>query len=556
MSADDGLFWAAFRDAPLGMALLDSRGLTLAVNPVLAAMIGSSEADDTTAVPFLTLVHVDDADRVNDALSHVGAPGGRRFQLGARLTSADGDVVWVRVTISRPDTTTNEAALIVQVEDLNEYHRAQGLMARQSRYDELTGLPNRSLLMERAESALSEPGTPGRTAAALFLDIDHFNLVNDSLGTDAGDSLLAIIASRIERAVRPSDTVARLSGDEFVVLFTGVAGLVEAQSLTGLVAAAVAAPVTIAEHELVPTISGGLAIAQDGCTAETLIRDADTAMFVAKERGRARIEVFTPEYRDNQLSKLSIEGELRAALRDGELAVHYQPVVDLGTGEIAAYEALVRWNHPTRGLLLPETFIEIAEDANLVVPLGNFVLREACDFLTRHPDYDGRVFVNVSTRQIGAADLARSVQSVIEATGVDPSRVCLEITESGMLMATSAARSDIEAIAALGVDLVIDDFGTGYSALSSVLQNPVSGLKLAREFTVRLGDGRAGDRISTAIASLVRGLGMYGVVEGIETREQLDLARQHGWRYGQGFLIARPSPEEELDHRAKAPTTA
>ena len=555
MSADDGLFWAAFRDAPLGMALLDARGVTLAVNPTLTAMMGS-DAETSTATPFLSFVHVDDADRVNDALDHVGTPGGRRFQLGARLTSTDGDVVWVRITITRPETTTNEAALIVQVEDLNEHHRAQGLMARQSRFDELTGLPNRSLLMERVEAALSDATARGGHAAALFLDVDHFNLVNDSLGNDSGDSLLAIIASRIERAARPSDTVARLSGDEFVVLFASVSGLAETQRLAGLVAAAVATPVSIADHELVPTISGGLVVSQDTHTAESLIRDADTAMFVAKERGRARIEVFAPEFRDNQLSKLSIEGELRVALREGELAVHYQPVVDLATGEIAAYEALVRWNHPTRGLLLPETFIEIAEDANLVVPLGDFVLMEACQFLARNTGYAGRIFVNVSTRQIGVADLAQSVRAALDATGVDPSRVCLEITESGMLMATGAARADLDAIAALGVDLIIDDFGTGYSALSSVLQNPVSGLKLAREFTVVLGDGGAGDRISTAMASLVRGLGMYGVVEGIETREQLDLARQHGWQYGQGFLIARPSPEEALDHGATAPTSA
>jgi EAL domain-containing protein (putative c-di-GMP-specific phosphodiesterase class I) len=246
------------------------------------------------------------------------------------------------------------------------------------------------------------------------------------------------------------------------------------------------------------------------------------------------------------MTRLSIESELRTAIREGELVVYYQPVVDLETRETVAFEALVRWRHPQRGLLLPDEFIPISEDANLVIPLGAVVLHEACKFLAERPLYAGRVFVNVSTRQIGAADLTRVVKLALEATGAPASQLGLEITESGILMATASARADLKALVDMGIELILDDFGTGYSSLSSVLQNPVAGLKLAREFTLRLGDRGTGDRISTAIASLTRSLDMFGIIEGIETEAQYAIARRHGWPLGQGFLFGHALPPSEI----------
>jgi predicted signal transduction protein with EAL and GGDEF domain len=287
-------------------------------------------------------------------------------------------------------------------------------------------------------------------------------------------------------------------------------------------------------------------MASPGLSAESLVRNADSAMCVAKQGGRGRVEIFNETMGETALTKLSIESELRVAIREGELVVYYQPVVDLETQETVAFEALVRWQHPVRGLLLPDEFIPISEDANLVIPLGSVVLHEACRFLAARPHFTGRVFVNVSTRQIGAADLAQVVRSALETTGASPHQLGLEITESGMLLATASARADLKALTDLGVDLILDDFGTGYSALSSVLQNPVSGLKLAREFTLRLGDRGTGDRISTAVAALTRSLNMYGVIEGIETEAQFAIARRHGWQLAQGFLFGHAVPASEI----------
>ncbi len=439
-----------------------------------------------------------------------------------------------------------DARFVAQIEDITEFRRAKDLLERRALYDPLTGLANRALLLDRLSHALAGHTRRETTVAVLFFDVDHFNLVNDSLGHEAGDALLAVIGQRVQAAVRAGDTVARLGGDEFVVVLENIPTQAAAAAIAETITAAVQSPITVASHEVVPTISVGLAIAERGVTAESLVRDADTAMYSAKQLGRARIEVFTSDLRETALNKLSIEAELRVAVRDGELAVYYQPVVDLDSRAVIAYEALVRWQHPTRGLLLPAEFIEISEEANLVVPLGSFVLREACGFLSRHPEFTGRIFVNVSTRQIGSADLTRAVKEAIELTGVDPRRISLEITESGMLMTTKVARADLENISDMGVDLVLDDFGTGYSALSSIIQNPVAGLKLSHEFTQRLGDNGSGDRISSAVASLAANLGMYGVAEGIETEDQHARARGHGWLYGQGFLYGRPMPEDQV----------
>jgi diguanylate cyclase (GGDEF)-like protein len=469
------------------------------------------------------------------------------YQGHKRLLHHEGDTIWVRVTVS--DVVADGGAAhhyVAQVEDVTEIRRARDLLERRSLYDHLTGLANRTLLMERLDRALEMHEPRAASVACIFLDIDHFKVVNDSLGHDAGDTMLVEIARRIQGAVRSADTVARLGGDEFVIIVEDVMGVDAAKAVLHGVAAAVNQPFHIDSHELAPSVSGGLAMAAQGVTAESLVRNADMAMCVAKQGGRARVEVFDDSMHQTALTKLSIESELRAAIREGELVVHYQPVVDLETHETVAFEALVRWQHPVRGLLLPDEFIPISEDANLVVPLGSVVLHEACEFLAARPLFTGRVFVNVSTRQIGTADLARVVRSALETSGVSPHQLGLEITESGMLLATASARADLKALTDLGVDLILDDFGTGYSALSSVLQNPVSGLKLAREFTLRLGDRGTGDRISTAMAALTRSLSLYGVIEGIETEAQFALARRHGWQLGQGFLFGHAVPASEI----------
>ncbi|MCB2411829.1 EAL domain-containing protein [Demequina sp. TTPB684] len=546
MATRNDLFGLTFRDSPIGMVIMDTGGRYIEVNEAFARIVGRS-ASELENRHFAEYTHPDDLPRDVELMNRLASGEVPFYQVHKRILHCDGDTIWVRVTVS--DVVTDDGSdhhYVAQVEDVTEVRRARDLLERRALYDHLTGLANRTLLMERLEQTLDSHEPRAGTVACIFLDVDHFKVVNDSLGHDSGDIMLVEIARRIQGAVRAADTVARLGGDEFVIVVEDVMGLDAAKSVLNGIAAAVSQPFHIDSHELAPSVSGGLAMASPGVTAESLVRNADMAMCAAKQGGRGRVEVFNDSMRETALTKLSIESELRCAIREGELVVHYQPVVDLETQDIVAFEALVRWQHPVRGLLLPDEFIPISEDANLVVPLGSVVLHEACEFLAARPNFAGRVFVNVSTRQIGTADLARVVRSALDTSGASPHQLGLEITESGMLLATASARADLKALTDLGVDLILDDFGTGYSALSSVLQNPVSGLKLAREFTLRLGDRGTGDRISTAMAALTRSLNLYGVIEGIETEAQFSIARRHGWQLGQGFLFGHAVPAEQI----------
>ncbi|MDN4478458.1 putative bifunctional diguanylate cyclase/phosphodiesterase [Demequina lignilytica] len=539
------LYGPVFDGSPIGVAVLGADGAIIEANPAFARLLGRSPMSLRT-YRLRDLTHPDDVSRDEELLAQLADGGLPYFQAQTRLVHRTGDAVWTRLSVSPVAEPGGPARFVAHIEDVTEVRRAKDLLERRALYDHLTGLANRTLLLEQLGAALELRGGDTTTVACIFLDVDHFKLVNDSLGHEAGDTLLQEIARRIRVAVRPGDLVARFGGDEFVVVLEAAASVAAAEALVTVIAAEVQAPVVVSGHEVVPTVSAGLAFAEPGVTPETLVRNADTAMHAAKRRGRARVEVFSPDLRHHALTKLSIESELRTAIREGELVVHYQPIVRLDTRETVAFEALVRWQHPNRGLLMPEEFIEVCEEANLVVPLGAFVIMETCELLAAHPEFPGRIYVNVSTRQIGSADLTRVVMHALETTGVDPSRLGLEITESGMLIATQAARTDLDGLTRLGVDLVIDDFGTGYSSLSSVLLNPVAGLKLAREFTLRLGDRSTGDRISGTVAQLTSNLDLYGVIEGIESEAQRAMAIEHGWTHGQGFLFGHGVPAERL----------
>jgi EAL domain-containing protein (putative c-di-GMP-specific phosphodiesterase class I) len=293
-------------------------------------------------------------------------------------------------------------------------------------------------------------------------------------------------------------------------------------------------------------VSAGLAIAEEGTDAEHLLEDADTAMYAAKRTGHAMLKIYDSALREAAISKMEIEEDLRKALREGELEVHYQPVVDLETRKPIGYEALVRWSHPRRGVLLPDEFLTIAEQTNLVVPIGSLVIHEACAFIARHPGLDGQVFVNVSPAQLGENALARTLKAALDQHGVEPPRLAIELTESGFLKTTPVVEADLRRIAGLDIPIIIDDFGTGRGSLATLVEKPVAGIKLAERFARRLGDRGVADRVSKGIALMVRDVGLLAVIKGIETEEQAKIAQSHGWVAGQGFLFGRPLAEEEL----------
>ncbi|MDQ3165649.1 MAG: EAL domain-containing protein [Actinomycetota bacterium] len=468
------------------------------------------------------------------------------YQINKRYVRRDGSLMWSKVSVSLVrDEADRPLHFVAQVEDVTEVRAAQEELQRWAWYDPLTGLANRNLLLDRMAQVLVQRDRDQAMVAVAVCDLDHFKRINDSLGHPAGDRLLREVARRMQDAVRGGDTVARIGGDEFVLLLSEVVTDDEATAVLERVKAAVEAPIGIAGQELVVYFSAGLAIAASNQSAEALLRDAETALYAAKGRGRSRWELYSGGMRQRALMQLSIESELRRAIEQDEFELHYQPIVDLRTGQGVAYEALLRWRHPQRGLVLPGGFLDIAEESQLIVPLGELVLRHACRFLARHPQARWRVFVNVSPVQIGRG-LLSAVILELDTAGVPASRLGLEITENAVLDATGPRLREMQQLADMGINLLMDDFGTGYSALTSLFAAPISGIKLDRSFTARLGDGGSGDRITATVGDLVASLGAHGVVEGIETVDQRRRALSHGWTYGQGYLLGRPVAEADL----------
>jgi diguanylate cyclase (GGDEF)-like protein len=420
-------------------------------------------------------------------------------------------------------------------------------LAHQALHDALTGLANRALFMDRLDQALARLQRHASPLALLFVDLDHFKVVNDSLGHAAGDEVLVQAAARLRRALRPSDTIARFGGDEFVILCEEAAGRGEAEEIAGRISNALARPFRIGEQDVVLTASTGIVIANDTHTdAGALLRDADTAMYRAKDRGRANSQVFDDSMRMRAVQRLELETELRRAIEDDELRMLYQPQVRMADGVTVACEALVRWAHPERGLIDPADFIPIAEESGLIIPLGDWVLRHVVAEMTRSGGLLP-VSVNVSPRQLTDPDFVDNVRSIVAESGVDPIDLCLEVTESALFADPDTALLRLSALRAIGVRLAIDDFGIGFSSLWHLRQVPeVDLLKIDRAFIADIARNPKDAAIVGAVIVLAGSLGMDVVAEGIETQEQADELRAMGADYGQGWYYGRPRELRDL----------
>ena len=435
--------------------------------------------------------------------------------------------------------------------------RAAEAMSQMALHDPLTGLPNRVLFLDRLQHALDRSEREeGAGPALLFCDLDNFKTVNDSLGHLAGDELLRVAGDRLSNCVRPGDTAARLGGDEFAVLLEHIASPKEATRVADRVLAALRSPIVVQGREVFASASIGIALHAN--SSGDLLRAADVAMYTAKAAGRGRHAMYHPSMQADAIARLELEADLQHALDRDELEVYYQPLVRLATGRLVGFEALVRWNHPVRGVVLPTTFITLAEETGRIGQVDRLVLREACGQLARwreaYPDAGlDLVCVNISGRQLSAPGLDADVLGALYAAGLEPGQLMLELTETTLMQDIDVATSALAAVKALGVRIAIDDFGTGYSSLRYLHTFPIDVLKMAKPFVDGLVDGLGDDTLAAAIVDLAENLGLGVVAEGIEEAGQLHRLQALGCDLGQGFLFGPALRAEQVDALLRDP---
>jgi diguanylate cyclase (GGDEF)-like protein len=417
-------------------------------------------------------------------------------------------------------------------------------------HDELTSLPNRMMLNQRLDQALSRHSRAGTQLAIVFMDLDRFKVINDSLGHEAGDVLLRQVADRLRGESRKGDTVARMGGDEFVLLIENPETLMDVSACAQRVVERLSAPYVLARNDCHITVSAGISIyPSDGVDSQTLLKAADVAMYRAKELGRNNYLRYAPSMNVHTLERLELESDLRHALERDEFLLHYQPIVETATGLITGTEALLRWNHPLHGVISPTAFIPLAEETGLIVPIGEWVLATAC---ARNKAWQSQgltnlsISVNLSARQFGDPMLLENLVRIIGASGLDPSSLELEITESMVMPHGACAVAVLENLKSIGVQIVIDDFGTGYSSLAYLKRFPIDTLKVDRSFIRDIPADTSDMKITRAIIALAHGLKLKVVAEGVETADQLKFLRAHHCDSAQGYFLHRPLPEAEV----------
>jgi len=552
-------FLSAFENAPIGIAMVDLDGRFLRANSAYGRIVGYPGPRLCT-ISVHDLTHPQDRESSKAEMARFVSKTtdmSDTYRMEKRYLNAEGHEVWVSVNVSCVrDDQGRPVYLIEQIEDVTERRELRERLAHAAIHDPLTTLPNRVLFMDRLEVALSRAGRNQGRAAVIFLDLDGFKLVNDSMGHAAGDELLKAVAERLRAAMRPSDTVARFGGDEFVVLCEEITDEQAAFEIAERIAEVLSQPIELFDGEIFVTASQGLAIsgAEDD-TASGLLRDADTAMYVAKERGRSRIQAFDPQSHGVALKQMNTLSQLHRALERGEFRVHYQPIVDLQSGHLAGLEALLRWQHPERGLIHPGEFLTMTEDSGLILPIGAWVLGEASRQYVRWegerrnrgaPSLSVGMSVNLSPRQLTQPNLIDQIAESVDSSGIDPSALWLEITEGALATDTETTLRVLHDLRELGVHLSIDDFGSGYASLGYLRSFPVEALKIDRSFVEGLGQGTADATIVGLIGDLTRSLGLICIAEGVERSDQLDDLRALGCDFAQGFLLGVPLPAETL----------
>jgi diguanylate cyclase (GGDEF)-like protein/PAS domain S-box-containing protein len=530
-------------------------GRWLYVSPQIEALLGFT-AEEWTSDPerWWKQLHPDDrAATVDDEEALLLGTEDRSVAIEYRMMTRDGRTVWINddATIIRDEYGTPLYWSGV-LSDVTDKKTLELQLQHQAFHDSLTGLANRALFADRVEHALQRAQRSGEQVAVLFLDLDDFKTINDSLGHDAGDELLVAVARRLRRSLRPADTVARLGGDEFAVLLEGE-NVDSASIVAERAVRAIEEPIRLGDRDVTVHVSAGIELGDARRhSAGDLLRNADVAMYVAKGKGKARFEVFDSSMHAAAVHRLEIRADLQRALIDGEFVVHYQPIVGLQENGIVGMEALVRWWHPQRGLVAPLDFIPIAEETGLIVPIGRWVLEEAAKQAKRWQGVSPRgedltMSVNVSARQLMRAEIVDDVASVLRETGLPPQTLILEITESVLMNDRSAAISRLHQLRELGVRVAVDDFGTGYSSLGYLSSLPIDILKIDKSFIDGVTAGSEDSAIAKAVIKLGKSLSLTVVAEGIEAADQATALRAMNCHRGQGFYFSEPLDPSGVD---------
>ncbi|HVR97273.1 MAG TPA: EAL domain-containing protein [Thermoanaerobaculia bacterium] len=529
------------------------------LSPRWKEMLGYEETElSHSPHEWFERVHPEDLPKLQEALGTHPPPdscSGSHFRCEHRMRHRDGSYLWMLTRgIELCDDDGRAIRIAGSLTDVTERKKVEGQLLHDAFHDPLTGLANRALFLDRLGQSLARAKRrQDYHFAVLFFDLDRFKLINDSLGHLVGDRVLTATGSRLEASVRPGDTVARLGGDEFAVLLDDLRAPADVEMLTRQMEDHIAAPLHLDSNEIYVSASIGIAFGSGGYERpEEILRDADAAMYRAKALGRARYEVFNEALHLAAMDRLKLETDLRHAVQEESFGIQYQPIVALADGRLTGFEALVRWRHPVWGLVPPDQFIQVAEETGLILPIGRWVLSEACETMYRwqqdHPsNLPLAINVNLSRRQLLQADLVEQIRRILRDTGLPPESLRLEITESSILENPDTAVDFLKHLKSLDIGLCIDDFGTGYSSLSSLQQFPVNVLKIDRSFIRGMGPEGERDEIVRAVVGLAHSLQMEVVAEGVETEGQLARLKAMGCDYVQGYLLYRALNVEEVD---------
>ena len=519
------------------------------VSPSVQRVLGH-QAEALAGSTFVDLMHPDDQEWARPFLAGPAQSCTQLPPVAWRLRRADGTWLHGETVGSNLLDDPAVAGLVLATRDVSERKTLEERLAHHAFHDSLTGLANRQQFQERVQAALLDPRRRSSGLAVLFLDLDDFKTVNDSLGHSAGDELLVQVAQRLQSCLRAHDLPARIGGDEFAVLLDGVGSHAEVEAVAHRIVSVLDEPHTVQGSEVLARASIGIAIPQDDDhDVDALLRNADTSMYTVKRAGKASYTFFEEAMHERVVQQLQLDAELRHAVDRNEFVIHYQPIMHLGTERILEVEALLRWQHPTRGLLGPGEFIDRVEDNGLIVPIGRWVLQEACRQLRRwdHNHEQIGMSVNISPRQLQDETFPADLRQAADAAGIDPHRLTLEITETALMQDTEATIHLLAQCKLLGAQVALDDFGTGYSSLSYLRRFPVDVVKIDRSFVEDVGIGPEESALPDAIIALCQAFRIQTVAEGIELRRQLTHLQAVGCHAGQGFYFSRPLPAEALE---------